>query len=251
MRPPPQDAAAAFGAAWCELERELDWQRLGASYCEGPAEDFFTQERRERLLEVGLALGSEVERALPDHGPQRSLYVGAAVAELAPILMEHVVLGRTVLWLNRPGDELDELVRAITAVGARLGLELPSPSTAELSELPLEPCDHLWLVSVLTDPDAFPALHDALYERAGTPLATGRGDLAAERTHAERLVVQLLERAAPSAVLTTTDEELEIVAPLAAARALDLALPARCQLSALAGDAVRVCSLRARSETER
>lgn len=247
----PEEAADAFAAAWCELERELDWERLGASYCDGPAAGFFGPERRERVLDVGLALGSEVERALSPGGPRCSLYVGAAIAELAPILMERLVLGRDVLWINRPGPELDELARALATAGARLGLELPRPRSAELSDLPAAPCDHLWLVSVLTDPDAFPALHDVLYERAGTPLATGRGDLAAERQGAARLVEQLLDRAALPCALTTTDEELAVVAPLAAARGLELWIPEHSQLSALAGDPVRVCRLRTRSEPER
>jgi hypothetical protein len=248
---PPKEAAAAFGAAWCELERELDWERLGASYCDGPAPDFFSRERRERLLEVGLELGSAVARALPERGPRRSLYVGAAVAEIAPILMEHLALERMVAWVNLPGDELDELARAVAAVNGRLGLDLPGPRSVQLGVLPFERCDHVWLVSVLTDPDVYPALHDALYERRGTALATGRGELAAERADAERLVGHLLDRVAQGCVLTTTDEELELIAPLAAARALELEIPERSQLSALAGDAVRVCRLRSRSEAER
>jgi hypothetical protein len=105
------------------------------------------------------------------------------------------------------------------------------------------------MVSVLSDPDSFPALHDRLYERVGSGLATGRGDPAAERLQAERLVGQLLERGATTCVLTTTDEELRLVRPLTLARGWTLEVPARGRLSALVGDVVRVCRLE-RSQPE-
>jgi len=251
VQQPPEEAVARFAAVLTELERQLDWELLARSYCVGPAEGFFAPERRAQTFDVGLALAGEVEACLPAPGVGRSLYVGAAVAELAPILMERIVLQREVLWINRPGPELDELARGLTALAARTGLDLPSPSSTDLADLPLAPCDHLWLVSVLTDPDAFPALHDALYERAGTPLATGRGDLARERAHAAQFVDRLLDRAALPCAFTTTDEELEIVAPCAAARGLELVVPDRFQLSALARDPVRVCRLRARPSAQR
>jgi hypothetical protein len=247
---PPEEAVARFAAVLTELEGELDWELLASSYCAGPAEGFFAPERRAQIVDVGLALASEVEACLPEPGIGRSLYVGAAVAELAPMLMERVVLEREVVWINRPGPELDELARGMAALAARTGLQLPSPSSAELADLPRQPCDHLWLVSVLTDPDAFPALHDELYERAGSPLATGRGDLALDRVRAAELVDHLLDRAALPCAFTTTDEELELVVPRAAARGLELVVPERFQLTALARDPVRVCLLRARLQAQ-
>jgi hypothetical protein len=251
VRRPSENAAETFAAALIDLEGELDWDLLAACYCTGPAEGFFAHERRAEMLDIGLALASEVEASLPEPGSGRSLYVGAAVAELAPILMERIVLAREVVWINRPGPELGELARALALVAERMGLDLPAPTGAQLADVPLAPCDHVWLVSVLTDPESFPALHDALYERAGTPQATGRGELARERRGADELVDRLLDRAALPCAFTTTDEELEIVAPRAAARGLELALPERYLLSALARDPVRVCRLRPRSQPER
>jgi hypothetical protein len=211
---PDPRAAERLAAALCELEAELDWQRLGACYCEGDARDFFDPVRRARTLDVGLALADDVAARLPVGGPRRSLYVGAAVAELAPLLVERLVLARELRWHLLAGPELDELTRALTRVGERLGLELPLPDPRALEDVAPEPCDHLWLVSVLTDPDAFPALHDALYERAGTPSATGRGDPTAERARAASLVAALLAHAAPSALLTTTTDELPFLRAL-------------------------------------
>lgn len=235
--------AQRFAAVLAALADELDWVSLGACYCEGDAQDYFDAERREALVEVGLHLADDVAAGLPHGGPGRSLYLGAALTELAPILAEQLVLEREVTWLNRPGPEVDELRRALRTVGQHLGLQLPTPSTDEVASVPASSCDHLWLVSVLTDPDAFPALHDALYERSGGELATGRGDLDGERRRAEELVCDMLERAVLPCALTTTDEELEIVGPLAVRRGLTLRVPDAGRLSALVGDAVRVCRL--------
>jgi hypothetical protein len=210
---PDPRAAERFAAAWAELEAELDWAALGACYCEGDARGFFNDARRARLVDIGLALADDVAARLPARGPGRSLYVGAAVAELAPLLVERLVLGRELRWHLLPGPELDELARALARVAERQGADLPLPDPRPLESVEPVPCDHLWLVSVLTDPDAFPALHDELYERTGTPQATGRGDLATERSRSETLVAALLAHAAPGALLSTTTDELPVLRP--------------------------------------
>jgi len=235
-----------FGAVLADLFDELDWERLGASYCEGEAAGFFDAERRARVLDVGLALASDVASAL-GRRTGTSVYLGAAVAELAPILTEHLVLARAVVWSNLAGDESDELARALRAVGARHAVRLPEPAPPALDALAERSCDHLWIVSVLSDPDAFPALHDALYERAGTPLATGRGDLARDRARADALGDALLARARPPCLLSTTEEELVVLRPLAERRGLALRAPRAGRLSALVGDRVLLCKLGARA----
>lgn len=237
--------AEQFGAAWTELVEELDWARLGRTYCDGDGSDFFDDELRGRVLETGLELADELASALPRGGPRRSLYFGAAVAELPVILAESVALGREVCWLNLPGEELDELVRALRAVSARLALQLPHPSVAAIESVERASCDHLWMTSVLTDPEAFPALHDELYERRGSELATGRGSLSEERQRADDFVRALLARAAPPALLTTTEEELTLVRPQLASAGLSLRAPRAGRLSAIVGDSVLVTRLSA------
>jgi len=236
--------AQRFGAVYAQLQAELDWELLGRCACEGDGSDFFDAARRERVLDTGLLLADELAARLPRQGPRRSLYVGAAVAELAPMLVEQLVLEREVVWLNLDGPEIRELARALRQVAARSGLELPLPST-EL-QLPAGSCDHLWIVSVLSDPDRFPALHDELYERSGSELATGRGALHEDRLRAEALARAWLERAAPPCTLSSTDEELTLLAPLAARRGLRLEIPAAGRISALVGDRIRICSLSSR-----
>jgi hypothetical protein len=61
-------------------------------------------------------------------------------------------------------------------------------------------------------------LHDELYERRGTELATARGTLTADRESAEQLASSALALAADGALLSTTVEELAVLGPLCRSR---------------------------------
>jgi hypothetical protein len=245
------DGPARFAAAYVELLSELDWPLLGRVYCEPPeGDDFFGSADVEALGDAGLAFAADVLEAvaaLPAAGPRASLYAGVGVAELAPALAERIVAGRTVRLLTLPGPEADELNRALAAVGARLGAELPRVETGQLDALAPAAFDHGWLVSVLNDPDAFPALHDELYGRL-TPAegATGRGDRGTERPRALALAAALLERLVRPAALSTTDEELPLIRGALRTLGGTLRVPEPARLSAIVGDPVRVgCRLEA------
>jgi len=231
-----------FAAALVELDAALDWARLGALYCDEGGATFFGEADREALREAGLLVAADLGEALAGRGGT-SLYVGAAVAELAPMLCEALVLARHVRAVNLPGPEADELNRALAAVEQRVGQRLPRIETGGLGALEPASCDHLWLVSVLNDPDAFPALHDRLYGRTGE-LATGRGDERTERARAGALLDAALARLAPPALLSTTDEELPLVEPAAQRRGWRLAVPRRARLSPIVGDPIRLCRVR-------
>lgn len=242
-----RERRALFASALAALDRELDWELLGASYCREGGREFFPPEQRAAILDAGLRfagdVGEALETLLPPSGPGASLYLGAAVAELAPILYETLVAGRRLDWHNVPGTEADELDRALARVEEELGTALPRPRT-EGSPADAAPYDHVWCASVLTDPDAFPALHDELYERRGGPLAVGGGDLRRERAAAEQLVGKLVDSAAPVALVSTTDEELSFFERAAERRGSVLEVPERGRLSGIVGDVVRVCRLR-------
>ena len=234
-----QTFAAALGA----VEGELDWEMLGRTYCEGDGSDFFDAALRERMRDTALLFADDVASALRgSHGA--SLYVGAAVAELPLILVEHLVLARRVVWINLDSAETGELRRALASTSKRLNVSVPLPHATDLASLEQAAFDHIWLVSVLTDPDHFPALHDALYERTGTHEATGRGSLAEERERANELIDCALACAASDCVLSTTDEELTLIAPRLAAVGLSLEPAASFRRSAIVGDRVRIGRLR-------
>ena len=112
--------------------------------------------------------------------------------------------------------------------------------TGPLEELPTEHFDHLWMTSVLNDPEAFPALHDELYERHGSDLATGKGDLEVDRVRAGELLRSACRRVRSEFVYTTTDEELPFVEAEFASDGLALEPLTPAVLSAFVGDPVRI-----------
>jgi len=244
MEPDPgtRERSLRFAASLVELDMEIDWDVLGEAYCHEGGAGFFPIEQREAMREAGLRFASDVANGVEELGEERlgrSLYVGAAVAELAPILCESVVLEREVVAISLASAETAELNRALAAVEERVGL-LPRIDTRPLAQVE-GAFDHVWMVSVLTDPDAFPALHDHLYERVGTELATGRGDLERDRGRAIALTRELVQRLQAPSVLTTSDEEFEFVAAECSARGWTLEVPERARLSGVVGDPVRVC----------
>lgn len=232
----------SFARIIAALDQTLDWPKLGTLYCSEGGEDFFCEEQRDALVEAGMEFAHELgERLGPTDGKGASLYVGAAVFELLPALFESLVLNRSVTLVNLAQAETSELNRGLRAVAEQTGLDLPVIVTDPLTTLASESFDHIWMTSVLTDPEAFPALHDYCYEREGSELATGMGDFEAEREAAARLVSETLALAAPAFWLTTTDEELPLFAEECEARALGITVPETGRLSGIVGDPVRHC----------
>ena len=218
-----QPRVTAFAAALGEVDAALDWDLLGRLYCHEGGEAFFPEEQRDAIRDAGLAFAADLGGLLAPGGA--SHYVGAAVAELPQVLFETIVLERRVHWSQLAGEEQVELARAMAAVDG------PPPTT---DAHPPFDVDHLWCASVLTDPDAFPALHDHLYEREGLG-----GDLDADRARAEALVAETLEHLAPPAIVSTTDEEAPFFLAACAARGWRLTFPERGRLSGVVGDVVR------------
>jgi len=232
---------AQFGAALARVDACVDWRLLGQTYCDGGGEDFFTDEAREANVDAALMFAAELGEHLRPGGA--SLYVGAGVAELPLLVFEAIMLDRRVHAVTLDGFEPQELNRALAAAAEEIGRELPHFGVDGLAALEGtgDTLDHLWLVSVLTDPDAFPALHDTLYERrTEADGATGRGRLAEDRERARALVEEALDRLAPGpALVSTTDEEWTLVGPALGRRGRAVEVPSRGRLSAIVGDVVR------------
>ena len=241
----PADAKVErFGASLAALDAEVEWDAVAAVYCEGEAAGFFDEARRGAVLDAGLKLAADLGEELAPGG--RSLYVGAAVAELAPMLFEALVLDRRVVWKTLPSDEITELDRALGAVSEALGATLPRPRTERWLGRELGRCDHVWMTSVLTDPEAFPALHDALYGRQGTPEAVGGGHPKEERERARQLLEEVLVATGEGARVTTSEEELPIWDAVAEAHGLVLELSPTGRTSGVVGDVIRRGRLRSR-----
>ncbi|MFT7665602.1 MAG: hypothetical protein ACI87A_003842, partial [Planctomycetota bacterium] len=213
------EAPLLFAAALTEVFDRLDWEALGKHYCFEGGEDFFDEPAREKLFEAQIAFASETVEALQKvestgtaHGLpgslNSSLYVGAALSEIGPMLAEKILLQREVHAFSLDNPETREINRCLALAGEQLGLELPTIQTADLLEATLPEINHLWLVSVFNDPEAFPALHDKLYQREGTDLAMNAGDLAENEARASHLCRTVFKPLSRPALLTTSDEEL-------------------------------------------
>ncbi|MEM7517871.1 MAG: hypothetical protein AAF368_13230 [Planctomycetota bacterium] len=244
----PDDRQERFARAIALIDGALDWELLAELHGASPEEDFFAESQRDAMVETGLQFASDLASRLPAGG--RSLYIGAAVAEFVPMLLEQLVLEREVHWLTLEGEETREYRRVLQEVAGELSLELFAPSTAGLAELPKEQTfDHLWLVSVWTDPSCFPGLHDQLYERSGTAESAdpaGLADVEQERKRAidsSREALARLESASGTSLVTSTDEEWPLLLEAGREIALAFELESRARLSGLVGDAVRFGTL--------
>lgn len=234
------DSVGRFARTLATVQSELDWQALGHGYCESGGEHFFPPEAVEAIQDTGLLFASDLAELLTPGGS--SLYLGIGVAELVPMLFECLVLGRTVDAFTLPSDESRALQSALETARQQerwQGLTLQTKPCPQATEACV---DHLWFASVLTDPDAFPALHDRLYGRQGTTEATGRGNFPRERQRAYALIETVWSWLRVPALVTTSQEELPLLQEALGASADRLLIPAKARLSAIVGDPLVHCN---------
>ena len=174
----------------------LDYHALGAIYCDEGG-DAFWEERRGPCQELGIKLAAVLRDRLRPGG--RSLYVGAGVAELPPLVMETAELHRTVAAYNLRADEVAVLNRAC----AGLPLEFQATDARGAAG----PFDHLWIVSVLNDPECFPEL-GALSSGRADPVTFDPTAFAVERQAVLALAAGCMAKVARPALVTTSVEEI-------------------------------------------
>ena len=174
----------------------LDYHALGAIYCDEGG-DAFWEERRGPCQELGIKLAAILRDRLRPGG--RSLYVGAGVAELPPLVMETAELHRTVAAYNLRADEVAVLNRACAG--------LPFEFQAKDARGADGPFDHLWIVSVLNDPECFPEL-GALSSGRADPVRFDPTAFAVERQAVLALAAGCMAKVARPALVTTSVEEI-------------------------------------------
>lgn len=174
----------------------LDYEKLGAIYCdEGGAA--FWKDRREPCRTSGVALAELLLNRLQAGG--RSLYVGAGVAELPMLLMEALELGRTFDAFNLRAGEVEVLNQACEGLPFRI-----SRSDAHSARGTF---DHLWIVSVLNDPEQYPEVSALSYGRAN-PVTFDSTAFADQRTNVLALADACLRKLALPALVSTSVEEI-------------------------------------------
>lgn len=178
----------------------LDYHRLGPVYCYEGGEEFWQAKRRpcERL---GLKLAEALVNKLRRGG--RSLYVGAGVTELPCLLAESLELHRQVEPYNLRRAEVAVLNRACQGSGITF--------RARTAETAQGPFDHLWIVSVLNDPERFPDLSALSYGNAN-PITFNSTRFERQRRIVLSIVNRCLAKLSLPALVTTSVEEVVWIA---------------------------------------
>lgn len=174
----------------------LDYAALGAIYCHEGG-DAFWAERREPCRTLGINLAEVLRGRLAPNG--RSLYVGAGVAELPMLAMETLDLHRTVEVCNLRADEVSLLNQAC----AGLPFEFRARDAREAAGT----FDHIWIVSVLNDPECFPEL-GALSSARANPVTFDPAAFTVERRAVFALAAGCLKKITRPGLVTTSVEEI-------------------------------------------
>ncbi len=178
----------------------LDYSTLGRVYCDEGG-DAFWNAKRGPCQRLGIELAEALMARLKPGG--RSLYVGAGVVELPMLVMETLELRREVTAYNLRADEVAVLNRACKG--------LPFEFAAADAGTAPGVFDHLWIVSVLNDPERFPDLAALSYGRAD-PVTFDPKKFSAERRVVRALADRCLRKMRLPALVTTSVEELVWIA---------------------------------------
>jgi hypothetical protein len=174
----------------------LHYEKLGAVYCDEGGEAFW-KDRREPCRTLGIALAEVLLNRLKPGG--RSLYVGAGVAELPILLMEALDLGRTFDAFNLRAGEVEVLNQACKGLPFRISGHDARSARGTF--------DHLWIVSVLNDPEQYPEVSTLSYGRAN-PVTFDSTAFADQRMNVLALADACLRKLALPALVSTSVEEI-------------------------------------------
>ncbi|HXF91709.1 MAG TPA: hypothetical protein VNK46_03040 [Nitrospiraceae bacterium] len=204
----------------------LDYSTLGRVYCDEGGDEFW-KAKRGPCRRLGIKLAKALMGRLKPGG--RSLYVGAGVAEIPALAMETLELGRQVTAYNLRADEVAVLNHACKG----LPFELAAADAGTAPGM----FDHLWIVSVLNDPERFPHLAALSYGRAD-PVTFDPKTFADERRIVRMLAGRCLRKLTLPALVTTSTEELVWIAEWCHRRGIPYRVGAERYPTATVGDPV-------------
>src|SRR6185437_7137213 len=183
-----------------EVFDQLDYTRLESVYCyEGGDEFWFI--KRAPCRRLGIKVAQVLVKKLPPDG--RSLYVGAGVTELPVLLAESIELQRQVEPYNLKRSEVAVLNRACRSLPVRFRGQDASSAAGFF--------DHLWIVSVLNDPERFPHLAPLSYGRAD-PVSFNPLLFQKERRIVQTIVNRCMPKLSVPGLVTTSTEEVVWIA---------------------------------------
>jgi hypothetical protein len=209
-----------------EIFRRLDYAALGPVYCDEGGDEFW-KAKRGLCRRRGSAIATALRTRLAIGG--RSLYVGAGAPELPPLIMEVTELKRTVAAYNLRHEEVRVLNQACR--DSSLRFECGDAGHAQGGY------DHLWIVSVLNDPECFPDLSALSYGRA-TPLTFHPQRFEKERRIVRQLVSRCLGGLRRPGWVTTTTEEVQWIAEWCHRRNIPYTVEEKLYPTATVGDPI-------------
>jgi hypothetical protein len=204
----------------------LDYAALGQVYCYEGGEEFW-EARREPCRRLGIEIGTALLALLKPGG--RSLYVGAGVAELPAMLIESLDLHRSVSPYNLRRQEVASLNRTCRGLPLRFYAADAGRAAGTF--------DHLWMVSVLNDPERFPQLAALSYGRA-VPLTFDPRVFHQERNIVQSLVNRCLSKLTVPGLITTSTEEVAWIAGWCHRKGIPYLVGRKHYPTALVGDPV-------------
>lgn len=205
---------------------KLDYPALGKIYCDEGGEEFW-QDRRGPCQQLGIRIAAHLEQNLPSKG--RSLYVGAGVAELPMLMVETADLNRSVEPYNLRNDEVVILNKACT--------DLPLTFQATNALQAQGRFDHIWMVSILNDPECYPEASALSYGRATPPTFDADAFKNEQRT-LRKLVDSCLSKLTLPGLVTTSVEEIPWITTWCLEKGVPFAIDRKTFPTAIVGDPV-------------
>ncbi len=175
---------------------KLDYDALGDVYCEEGGKAFW-KAHKNKCQTMGIRIAEALKHRLSQKG--NSLYVGAGVAELPILVLETLDMNRTVEAYNLREREVRVLNEACAG--------LPLTIQAGPAETARGTFDHLWMASVLNDPECFPETSALSYGRAD-PVRFDPAAFQRERTRIQELLDACLPKLSRPGIFSTTVEEV-------------------------------------------
>ncbi len=180
--------------------RNLEYDKLGPVYCYEGGEEFW-KAKRGPCLRLGTIVAEALLKRLKPGG--RSLYVGAGVAEIPPMLIECFDLKREVFPYNLRRAEVASLNRSCRTAPLRFQAVDATKASGQF--------DHIWIVSVLNDPERFSHVAPISYGRAD-PVTFDPVGFRKERRIVQSIVNRCLSKLSLPGLVTTSTEEVVWIA---------------------------------------
>ena len=215
---------------------QLDYKTLGHVYCyEGG--NAFWHARRKPSQRLGIRVAEVLMCKLRPGG--RSLYVGAGVAELPPLLAEALDGHRHVEPYNLRRSEVSTLNHVCRSLPVKFRGRDAATARGRF--------DHLWMVSVLNDPERFPHLSRLSYGEAN-PVTFNAVGFQKERRIVQRIVDRCMRKLSLPEMITTSTEEAVWIAEWCHRHEIPYRVERKQYATALVGDPICFINVGARGK---